>query len=44
MIIGDKPDSEDFKIGKPFQGESGNLLDAMLKAIGYNRRILILLI
>jgi uracil-DNA glycosylase family 4 len=37
MIIGDKPDIEDFKIGKPFQGGSGNLLDAMLKAIGYNR-------
>ena len=37
MIIGDTPDSEDFKRGKPFQGESGNLLDAMLKAIGYNR-------
>ena len=37
MIIGDTPDNEDFKIGKPFQGEAGNLLDAMLKAIGYNR-------
>ena len=37
MIIGDEPDSEDFKIGKPFQGDPGNLLNAMLKAIGYNR-------
>ena len=37
MIIGDKPDSTDIKIGKPFQGEAGNLLNAMLKAIGYFR-------
>jgi uracil-DNA glycosylase len=37
MIIGDKPDIEDIKAGKPFQGESGNLLDAMLQAIGHNR-------
>ena len=37
MIIGDKPDIEDIKAGKPFQGESGNLLDAMLQAIGHSR-------
>ena len=37
MIIGDKPDNTDIKIGKPFQGEAGNLLNAMLKAIGYFR-------
>ena len=37
MIIGDKPNSLDIKIGKPFQGEIGNLLDAMLKAINFNR-------
>jgi uracil-DNA glycosylase len=37
MIIGDKPDSLDIKIGKPFQGEIGNLLNAMLKAISFNR-------
>ena len=37
MIIGDKPDIEDIKTGKPFQGEDGALLDAMLQAIGYNR-------
>jgi len=37
MIIGDKPNSLDIKIGKPFQGEIGNLLNAMLKAISFNR-------
>lgn len=37
LIVGDKPDKSDIKLGKPFQGETGNLLDAMLKAINFDR-------
>ena len=38
MVIGDQPSEEDLKHGKPFQGEIGNLLDAMLKAIKFDRK------
>ncbi len=37
MVIGDFPSRDDLKIGLPFKGSVGNLLDAMLKAIGFNR-------
>jgi len=37
MVIGDKPESANVKVGRPFQGESGDLLHAMLKAINYNK-------
>ncbi len=37
MIIGDGPDKEDDKIGKPFMSESGNLLNKMLMAINLKR-------
>jgi len=38
MIIGDIPEIEDEKTGYPFQGESGQLLDNMLKAIQLDRK------
>lgn len=37
MIIGDAPTAEDEQRGEPFSGEAGKLLNAMLKAMGYNR-------
>ena len=37
MIVGDGPDEEDVKIGKPFMGEVGSLLDRMLSAINLKR-------
>ena len=37
MVIGDRPSNIDLKAGKPFQGEVGKLLDAMLKAIKFDR-------
>ncbi len=37
MLIGDLPCSEDDKVGKPFNGEAGELLDKILKAINLNR-------
>ncbi len=37
MIIGDGPGEEEDKVGKPFVGESGNLLNKMLAAINLKR-------
>ena len=37
MVIGDKPSEIDLQVGLPFQGEIGKLLDAMLKAIKFDR-------
>ena len=37
MLISDAPDDAEDMSGEPFAGESGQLLSAMLKAIGYNR-------
>lgn len=37
MIIGEAPGREEDRVGKPFVGESGKLLDRMLAAIGLDR-------
>ncbi len=37
MIIGEAPGSDEDRIGEPFVGKSGHLLDSMLKAIGLDR-------
>ena len=37
MIIGDAPGVSDETTGKPFSGETGNLLDKMLSAINLDR-------
>jgi uracil-DNA glycosylase len=37
MIIGEAPGEDEDRKGEPFVGPSGQLLDAMLKAIGLNR-------
>ncbi|MEE8119171.1 MAG: uracil-DNA glycosylase [Gammaproteobacteria bacterium] len=37
MIIGEAPGAEEDKLGLPFVGRAGKLLDAMLKAAGYER-------
>ena len=39
MLIGEAPGAEEDKIGKPFVGDAGFLLDNMLKSIGQNRKI-----
>jgi DNA polymerase len=38
MILGDAPIREDELQGQPFTGEAGNLLTAMIKAMGYQRK------
>lgn len=38
MIIGEAPGTQEDKQGKPFVGESGQLLDLMLSYIGLNRQ------
>jgi DNA polymerase len=38
MIIGEAPGGDEDRIGKPFVGRSGQLLDRMLAAIGYSRQ------
>ena len=38
MIIGDAPEDEDDRLGEPFRGAIGDLLDAMLKAIDLDRK------
>lgn len=38
MIIGEAPGEEEDRAGQPFVGQSGHLLDAMLKAINLNRQ------
>ncbi len=37
MIVGDAPDRDDARAGRPFAGPAGTLLDAMLAAIGLAR-------
>ena len=37
MVIGEAPGEEEDKLGKPFKGKAGQLLDKMLEAIGQNR-------
>ncbi len=38
MLIGEAPGREEDRIGRPFVGESGQLLDRMLAAIGLTRK------
>lgn len=38
MLIGEAPGAEEDRIGKPFVGRSGQLLDRMLAAIGLDRQ------
>jgi DNA polymerase len=37
MLVGEAPGADEDRIGKPFMGRSGQLLDRMLKAIGLDR-------
>lgn len=37
MFVGEAPGAEEDRIGKPFVGRSGQLLDRMLAAIGFDR-------
>lgn len=37
MIVGEAPGAEEDRVGKPFVGVSGQLLDKMLNAIGHSR-------
>ena len=37
MLVGDAPGTEEDRLGKPFAGEAGLLLDKMLAAIGHSR-------
>jgi DNA polymerase len=37
LIIGEAPGAEEDKQGEPFVGRAGQLLDAMLKAVGFER-------
>jgi DNA polymerase len=37
MLIGEAPGADEDRLGKPFVGVSGQLLDRMLTAIGYDR-------
>ncbi len=38
MIIGEAPGADEDRIGKPFVGRSGQLLDRMLATIGFSRK------
>jgi DNA polymerase len=38
MVIGEAPGGEEDRLGLPFVGRSGQLMDRMLAAIGYDRR------
>jgi len=38
MIIGEAPGADEDRLGKPFVGRSGQLLDRMLAAIGFSRQ------
>lgn len=38
MVIGEAPGSEEDRLGEPFVGRAGQLLDAMLAAVGRSRR------
>jgi len=37
MVIGEAPGADEDRLGRPFVGRSGQLLDRMLEAIGYQR-------
>ena len=37
MMVGEAPGADEDRIGKPFVGRAGQLLDRMLKAIGLDR-------
>lgn len=37
MLVGEAPGAEEDRVGKPFMGRSGQLLDRMLEAIGLDR-------
>ena len=37
MVVGEAPGEEEDKLGKPFKGQAGKLLDKMLNSIGQNR-------
>lgn len=37
MVVGEAPGREEDRVGRPFVGESGQLLDKMLGSIGYTR-------
>lgn len=39
LIIGEAPGRDEDRIGKPFVGRAGQLLDRMLAAIGYSRQL-----
>lgn len=36
MLIGEAPGADEDKLGMPFVGRSGQLLDDMLRAVGIN--------
>lgn len=38
LLVGEAPGAEEDRLGDPFVGQAGKLLDAMLAAIGLNRR------
>ncbi|MGV0958786.1 MAG: uracil-DNA glycosylase [Limnohabitans sp.] len=38
MVIGEAPGEDEDKLGEPFVGQSGQLLDNMLKAVGLSRQ------
>lgn len=38
MVIGEAPGADEDRLGKPFVGRSGQLLDRMLAAIGFDRQ------
>ncbi len=38
MVIGEPPDDNEERLGQPFAGQAGQLLDNMLKAVGVHRR------
>jgi DNA polymerase len=38
MVIGEAPGADEDRLGRPFVGRSGQLLDRMLATIGYDRR------
>ena len=37
MIVGEAPGADEDRIGEPFVGRSGHLLDKMLTAVGLDR-------
>ena len=38
MVLGEPPDDNEERLGQPFAGQAGQLLDNMLKAVGVRRR------